>query len=257
MTRADLYHVSDGPPGAPVLVLGSSLGTTTAMWEPQLAGLARELRVIRYDHRGHGASPVPPGPYDVEDLGRDVLDLLDRLDIESASIGGVSMGGMVAMWVAAHAPERVERLVLCCTSAQMEGAAWADRAAAVRSAGTTEVIADAVVDRWTTPGYAEAHPEVRAWLRAMLVSISAEGYASCCGAVERMDLRGELARITAPTLVIGAEDDPATPPEHQRVIAEGIAGARLELLAGAAHLAVVERPDEVNRLILGHLMSGR
>jgi 3-oxoadipate enol-lactonase len=253
MTPVDLHHVIDGPAGGPVLLLGSSLGTTTAMWDPQLPALAENLRVIRYDHRGHGGSPAPPGPYEVSDLGRDALALLDRLGVERASLGGVSMGGMVAMWLGAHAPERVDRLVLCCTSAHMPDAPWGDRAAAVRSAGTTETIADAVVERWTTPGYAKAHPEVRAWLRAMLVSVDAQGYAACCEALERMDIRGDFERITAPTLVISAEEDPATPPEHQKAIAEGIPGARLESLADAAHMAGVERPGAVNRLILDHL----
>lgn len=253
MGSAELHHVSDGPADGPVLVLGSSLGATTAMWEPQLAGLAGTLKVIRYDHRGHGGSPAPPGPYDIADLGRDVVSLLDRLEVEKASLGGVSLGGMVAIWVGAHAPERVDRLVLCFTSAHMPDAPWGERAAAVRAARTTDLVADGIVERWTTPGHAHAHPEIRAWLRAMLVSVDAEAYAACCGAVERMDLRGELQHITAPTLVIGAEEDPATPPVHQRMIADGIRGARLELVSGAAHLAGVERPGEVNRLILDHL----
>ena len=152
---ADLHHEIAGDERAPVLLLGCSLGTSVAMWEPQVAPLAERLRVIRYDHRGHGASPVPPGPYDIEDLGRDVLALMDRLGVERASLGGVSLGGMVAMWLGANAPDRVERLVLCCTSAHMPPAsAWAERAAKVRAAGTTEVVADAVVERWLTPAFA-------------------------------------------------------------------------------------------------------
>jgi 3-oxoadipate enol-lactonase len=251
-----VHHVADGPAGAPVLVLGSSLGTTTAMWDPQVPALAETMRVIRYDHRGHGGSPAPSGPYEIADLGRDVLGLLDRLDVERASFGGVSLGGMVAMWVAAHAPERVERLVLCCTSAHMPDSPWGERAATVRAAGTTEPVADGVVHRWITPAYAKAHPEVRAWLRDMLVSCSPEAYAACCEALGRLDLRDDLPRIEAPTLVISAEDDPATPPEHQRAIAAGIPEARLESVAGAAHIANVERPEQITRLIRDHLASG-
>jgi 3-oxoadipate enol-lactonase len=254
VSTVTLHHELDGPDGAPVLLLGSSLGTTTEMWRPLLPELAGRLRVIRYDHRGHGASPVAPGPYEIADLAGDVLALLDRLGLERASFGGVSLGGMVAMWIGANAPERVDRLALCCTSAHMPPAsAWAERAAAVRAAGSAEVVADAVVARWLTPGYAAAHPDVVAWLRRMLVATPAAGYAAGCGAIERMDLRADLARITAPTLVLSGAQDPAAPPEHQRAIAERIAGARHELLAGAAHLASVERAGEVARLMLDHL----
>jgi 3-oxoadipate enol-lactonase len=251
-----LHHESAGDEGAPVLLLGCSLGTAAAMWEPQVAPLAEHLRVIRYDHRGHGASPVPAGPYEIEDLGRDVIALMDRLSLERASVGGVSLGGMVGIWLGAYAPDRVERLVLCCTSAHLPPASgWADRAAAVRAAGTTEVVADAVVERWLTPAFAEAQPETRAWLRAMLLAADAEGYAACCGAIERMDLRDALPSIAAPTLVVSAADDQATPPEHQRLLAGAIPSARLATVGPAAHIVNVERADEVTELILGHLLS--
>lgn len=251
-----LHHVSAGDESAPVLLLGCSLGTSAAMWEPQVAPLAERLRVVRYDHRGHGASPAPPGPYAIDDLGRDVLALMDRLGVERASLGGVSLGGMVAMWLGANAPDRVERLVLCCTSAHLPPASgWADRAAAVRAAGTTEVVADAVVERWLTPAFAREHPETQAWLRAMLVATDADGYGACCGVIERMDLRGALPSIAAPTLVVSAADDQATPPEHQRVLAEAIPSARLETVNPAAHIGNVERADEVTAFILGHVLG--
>jgi 3-oxoadipate enol-lactonase len=249
-----LHHESSGDENAPVLLLGCSLGTALAMWEPQVAPLAEHLRVIRYDHRGHGASPAPAGPYEIEDLGRDVLALMDRLGVERASLGGVSLGGMVAMWLGANAPDRVERLVLCCTSAHMPPAsAWADRAAAVREAGSTEVVADAVVERWLTPAFAREHPETQAWLRAMLLATDAEGYAACCGAIERMDLRDALPSITAPTLVVSGSDDEAAPPAHQRALAEAIPSARLETIGPAAHIGTVERAGEATALILDHL----
>lgn len=248
-----LHSEITGPADAPVLVLGGSLGTSLEMWDGQLA-LAERFRLVRLDHRGHGRSPVPPGPYEIEDLARDVLALLDALEIQRASYCGLSIGGMVGMWLGANAPERIERLVLLCTSAHLPPASgWQERAAAVREAGTVEVIADAVIDRWLTPGFAAEHPELRAELRAMLVATDPEGYAASCGAIERMDLRAELARISAPTLVISGADDPATPPEHQALIAESIAGARLATVAPAAHLAAVERPEAVNELIAAHL----
>jgi len=246
-------HQVEGAPDAPVLLLGGSLGTSLEMWDGQLA-LAGSLRIVRFDHRGHGQSPSPPGPYEIEDLARDVIDLMDALEIERAFYAGLSIGGMLGMWLGANAPERVERLVLICTSSQMGPATmWQERAATVRAAGTTEPIADAVVDRWLTPAFANEHPEARARLRAMLVSADPQGYAACCGAIERMDLRGELSRITAPALVISGADDLATPLEHQRVIAESIPGARHEIVSPAAHVAAVEQPDAVNRLIEEHL----
>ena len=246
-------HQVEGAPDAPVLLLGGSLGTSLEMWDGQLA-LAGSLRIVRFDHRGHGQSPSPPGPYEIEDLARDVIDLMDALEIERAFYAGLSIGGMLGMWLGANAPERVERLVLICTSSQMGPATmWQERAATVRAAGTTEPIADAVVDRWLTPAFANEHPEARARLRAMLVSADPQGYAACCGAIERMDLRGELSRITAPALVISGADDLATPLEHQRVIAESIPGARHEIVSPAAHVAAVEQHDAVNRLIEEHL----
>jgi 3-oxoadipate enol-lactonase len=248
------HHVVEGDPAAPPIVLSASLGTPHALWDPQVPALARRLRVLRYDHRGHGASPVPPGPYDLRDLGRDVLDLLAAQGIERASFCGASLGGMTGMWLAACAPARVDRLVLVCTSAYLPPPeAWAERAAAVLEAGTTAVVADAVVARWLTPRYAAAHPELVARLERTLAATPAEGYAACCGAIARMDLRGDLRRIRAPTLVIAGADDRATPPEHAERIAAGIDGARLEILSPAAHLANLEQAEAVTRLILDHL----
>lgn len=250
----ELHHESEGLADAPVVLLGSSLGTNLEVWDAQVPALAARLRVVRFDHRGHGRSPVPPGPYEIGDLGGDVLALMDRLGVERAHFCGLSIGAMVGMWLAIHAPERLDRLVLMCTAAHLPPAsAWEERARAVLAAGTTEPVADSVVDRWLTPAFADGHPEVRRRLRDMLVSQPAEGYAACCGAIERMDLRGDLPRITAPTLVVSGADDPASAPEHQALIAEAIPGARLEVVADAAHLASVQQPQVVSALILDHL----
>jgi 3-oxoadipate enol-lactonase len=249
-----LHHEIAGPAGAPALVMGGSLGTTLRMWDRQMP-LAERRQLVRFDHRGHGASPVPEGPYEIADLGRDVVELLDWLGLERASYCGLSIGGMVGMWLAANAPERVERLILLCTSAHMPPAEqWRQRAAAVSTAGSTEPIADAVVERWLTPSFAREHPEVRHELRAMLTSSPPDGYVRCCGAIERMDLRGELPRVEAPTLVISGDQDEATPAGHQRVIAEAIPRARHEVVGGAAHIAAVEQPEAINHLIDTHLM---
>jgi 3-oxoadipate enol-lactonase len=234
-------------------VLSNSLGTTLEMWEPQAGALARDRRLLRYDLRGHGRSPVPETPYSIADLGTDLLGLLDRNRIERASLCGVSLGGMVSMWVAAHAPDRVDRLVLCSTSAIMgPPESWTERAALVRRQGMAAV-ADTVVARWFTPAFAAAQPDVVAAIRGQLAASPPEGYAGCCEAIREMDQRSDLPAITAPTLVIAAEADPSTPPSHARTIAGLIPGARLEVLDRGAHLVNVEAPDLVTPLIAAHL----
>jgi 3-oxoadipate enol-lactonase len=251
-----VHALVEGPAGAPVVVLSHSLGATLAMWQPQVPELARRFRVVRYDLRGHGRSPVPPGPYDIADLGGDLLALLDRLAVARAHLVGLSLGGMVSLWVAAHHPSRVDRLAVLCTSAQLgtpEG--WRARAAAVR-AGGVGAVSDGVIARWFTPGFRAREPARVAEHRAMLAATPAEGYAACCGAIERMDLRGDLAAVRAPTLAIAGADDPSTPPEHLRRIVGAIPSARLAVVDGAAHLASVERPAEVTALVLAHLASG-
>lgn len=254
MSTVELNYELSGAPDAPPLMLGGSLGTTLAMWAPQVAGLSHCLRVITFDHRGHGGSPAPPGPYSIEEMGRDVLALIDRLDLERVSYCGLSIGGMVGIWLAEKAPERLDKLILLCTSAYAPPAsAWTDRAEAVRAAGTTEVVADAVVARWFTPRWAEEHQSTVARHRAMIANTDAVGYAASCEALASMDLREGLGSITAPTLVIGGADDLALPPEHQRLIAASIPGARLEILDDAAHVASAQHPDIVNRLICEHL----
>jgi 3-carboxy-cis,cis-muconate cycloisomerase/3-oxoadipate enol-lactonase len=248
---ARLAYELSGPEQAPVLVLSNSMGTTTAMWDDQVGPLTGRLRVLRYDHRGHGTSEVPPGPYRIEQLGADLLDLLDRLGLARVSFCGLSLGGMVGMWLAANAPERIDRLALCCTSAKVDGEVYLERAAKVRAGGTASVVDD-VVPRWFTPAFRQAAPDQVKRAVAMLEATPDEGYAGCCEALAAMDLRPGLAAITAPTLVIAGGDDPATPPRHAEAIVAGIGDARLEVVAGAAHLASVEQPGRITRLLVDH-----
>jgi 3-oxoadipate enol-lactonase len=255
MTPVDVHYDVSGPPGAPTVVLSNSIGSTPAMWYRQLPALTDRLRVVRYDHRGHGRSPVPQGPYDLADLGADVLALLDRLEADRVHWCGLSLGGMVGMWMAINAPERIDRLVLCCTSAKLgPRSMWAERAATVRAHGV-DAIADAGIERWLTKGFIEREPEITAQVRAMLAATPAQGYADCCGVIERMDLTDRLGEIRAPTLVIAAAQDPATPPEHGERIAAAIPGARFALVQDAAHLATVEQPDAMTELIADHLLA--
>jgi 3-oxoadipate enol-lactonase len=252
-----LNHRINGPFDAPVLVLSNSLGASLEMWAPQLPSLAASYRVLRYDQRGHGESPVPTEGFDIPDLGRDVLDLLDENAIERVHFCGLSLGGMTGMWLAANAPERIDRMVLLCTSAWFDGAdVYSERAATVRAQGT-EAVAAGGVERWFTDGFRRREPGTVERFRSMIASQSDEGYARCCEALARLDLRGELPRIEAPTLVIAGAQDPATPPDpHARLLADRIPHARLEVLDRAAHLANVERAPEVTELILEHLDPG-
>jgi 3-oxoadipate enol-lactonase len=239
-----------------VIAFSGSLGTDLTMWEAQADPLGARFRVLRYDMRGHGGSPVPPGPYSMADLGADLLALLDRLGIERVLLCGLSIGGMISMWAAAHAPERVERLVLCCTSARLgPPEPWYERAGTVREQGVG-AIADSVLERWFTPRFRAARSDVVERIRAVLSGTPREGYAGCCEAIARMDLRGDLPSITAPTLVIAADEDPSTPPEHGRLVAGRIPGARFELVSNARHLVSIERAELVTALILRFVSMG-
>jgi 3-oxoadipate enol-lactonase len=234
-----------------VLLLSNSLGATRAMWDPQVPVLAERFRVVTYDTRGHGRSPVPAGPYTIDDLADDVVALLDTLGVDRVHMAGLSLGGMTAMRLAARDPERVDRLALLCTAVQLDGSVYADRAVAVRAQGAAS-IAPAVVSRWVTPDFAVGHPDVVAGMEAMVAGTPDEGYAGCCEAITGMDLRADLAAITAPTLVIAGAQDQATPPERLQTIADGIAGAQLLVVRPAAHLANVEAADQVTPALLAH-----
>lgn len=239
-----------------MLLLSNSLGTTHAMWDPQLAGLTQRFRVLRYDRRGHGQSAVPPGPYTIAELAADVIDLLDSLELERVSYCGLSIGGMDGMWNAANAAERIDRLALCSTSPHLPPRElWDERASAVRDQGTA-ALADGTMERWFSEEFRAGDPETVAWIRAMVASTPAEGYAACCEAIREWDFRQELGRITAPTLVLSAGDDPSTPPESGRVIADGIAGASFVVLpAPTRHLANVEQPEAFTEALVAHLLA--
>ena len=252
-TTVELHHLFEGSEEAPVLVMANSLGTTLRMWDEGAPALRERFRLLRYDHRGHGGSPVPPGLYTIEDLGRDALALLDGLGIERFSWCGLSIGGMVGMWLASEVPERVEGLVLCCTSALLgPRELWDERIRVARKEGM-DALVDSVVVRWFTPEFFSAHPETVEKAAAMLRGTDPEGYAGCCAAIRDMDLRDRLGQIRAPTLVISAADDPATPPEHGELIRDSIPGAGFEVIPGASHLANIEQPEAVTRAILDHL----
>src|SRR5438132_13999099 len=195
----DLRYRIEGGPDNPVLVLSHAMGASMAMWEPQVERLSRAFRVLRYDHRGHGGSSVPAGPYTIGDIGGDLLHLLDRLGLERVSFCGLSLGGMVGLWLAANAPQRIDRLVVCCSAARMPRPDdYPARAGLVRQQGMT-AIADGVIGRWFTPAFVARRPDVVARIKALLLATPSEGYAATCEALAAMDLRDELRRIAAPT----------------------------------------------------------
>lgn len=255
MTAVEVHAVVTGKGDGPVLLLSNSLGSTHRMWDAQLSELEQHFRVVRYDTRGHGASPVPEGPYSIDDLADDVVALLDSLGVETAHLVGLSLGGMTVLRVAGRNPERVQRLAVLCSGTQLAPAqAWTDRAALVRAKGAGAVAAS-VVERWFTAEYLDSRPQERADWERLIGSTPAEGYAGCCEAIAKLDLRQELSAVTAPTLVIAGADDPATPPAKLQEIADGIADAWLLVVPHAAHLANAERPEVVTPALLEHLQS--
>ena len=251
---AHLHYRFDGDRAAPVVVLSNSLGTTLDMWEPQAAVLAERHCVLRYDTRGHGQSDVPPGPYTIDALGRDVVALLDHLGIARAGFCGLSLGGMTGMWLGVHAPQRITRLALANTSACMDAPAAMDERIAAVTAGGVAAIAPAVLGRWFTPAFAAREPARVAAVRAMLESSPAAGYVACCHAIRAMDQRADVARIAVPTLVVAGTHDPSTPPAAGRFLAGRIPGARYVELP-TAHLSNVEAAVEFNAALTAFLAA--
>ncbi|RDU95812.1 3-oxoadipate enol-lactonase [Trinickia dinghuensis] len=245
------YTVS-GPDDAPVIVLSNSLGTTIEMWSPQVDALAHHYRVVRYDTRGHGASIAPAGEYSLDTLGRDVLAVLDALNVERAHFCGISMGGLTGQWLGVHAPERIDKLIVANTAARIGSLqGWLDRSALVRSRGMAEV-ADGAARRWFTADFIARRPEVVERMTAGLRATSAHGYAGCCDALSAADLREEIATIASPMLVIAGRYDPVTTVDDARFIAERVQGARVETL-DASHLSNIEAAEGFTAAVLAFL----
>jgi 3-oxoadipate enol-lactonase len=236
----------------PVLVLSNSLGTDFSLWDPQMAELQQHFRILRYDTRGHGQSSATSGEYAIEQLGHDALALLDSLDLDRVHFCGLSLGGMIGIWLGIHAPARLNRLVLSNTAARIgtrEG--WNARIATVKKDGMKSVAAT-VIERWFTPGFRVSFPEKVAQAQRMLEQTPPEGYAACCAAIRDMDQRDAVAQIKAPTLVIYGASDSVIPLHDAHFLAEQIKGAK-ELELPAAHLSNVEQPDAFTRAVSSFL----
>jgi 3-oxoadipate enol-lactonase len=238
-----LHRVVDG--AGPALLLSGSIGTTTEMWAPVLPLLAG-FRTIRVDHPGHGGSPVASASLD--EYGRGVLDVLDELAVERTHVCGLSLGGALAIWLATRAPERVDRIVLAGTRAKFgDERQWHERAATVRTQGTAAIV-DATLHRWFTPAFGDREPT-----RRMIESVDDEGYARCCELLASIDLRGDLGRVTQPTLVLRGADDPSADESFTKALLDGIPHARLVTIPHAAHMPVAEQPEAFGAAVRAHL----
>jgi 3-oxoadipate enol-lactonase len=250
----------EGPEDAPVLVLGNPIGTTRSVWDFQVPVLSRYFRLLRFEWRGHGApaaqSWAPSGPYTIAELGADVLTTLNAYGFERVGYAGVSLGGMVGLWLAAHVPERVSSLAVCCSALVPLPSAesWRERAALVRSSGM-DAIAGMVVPRWFTPSFVARSPALTGAVVDMLRGTNPAGYAGCADAIASMDLRPLLGSVKAPALVLSGAEDPAAPPSQGAITARGITGSRLVVVRGASHFAHYETPGPVTDALLGHFRT--
>jgi 3-oxoadipate enol-lactonase len=248
-----LLNVSvEGRDGGPTLMLSNSLGSTMRMWEPQMPALTPFFRVIRYDQRGHGKSGVPAGPYSMERFGRDVLAILDDLNIEKVHWCGLSMGGMVGQWLGANAPQRFGKMILANTTCYFpDPAPWQTRIKAVKDGGMASM-AEAVIAVWLTADFREREPQIAANLKAMLAASPEQGYIACCEVLSTLDQRALLPKIKSPTLVIAGRHDMSTPIAAGEFIRSQIPGASLTIL-DAAHISNIEQPHAFTDAVIGFL----
>lgn len=251
---ARLRYRCDGPLHAPLVVLANSLGTDLSLWEGQIPVLTRRFRVLRYDLRGHGGSTVSAVPVDLARLGRDALSLLDELAAPRAHFCGLSLGGMIALWVASAAPERVEKIVLANTAAVLGPPSfWDSRVEAVRRGGV-EAIAGSVLERWFSEGFRAAAPEVVELARRRLLGTDARGYVAACLAIRDMDQRESVNFVRSRALVVTGKYDQATPPSAGQWLAAHLPWADYVELP-AAHLSNIEAEQAFNQAVLGFLMG--
>ena len=253
--RGEAFAVRiDGPDTAPVLLLSNSLSSDMSMWDDQVPQWSRSFKVVRYDQRGHGQSVAPPGPYTMDQLGRDAMAVLDHLGIPRAHFCGLSMGGMVGMWLLTHAPERIDRAVLSNTSAHRGPLElWNGRIALAKDGGM-EATVEPTVKRWFPIAFHEHAPATIERMRSMIRRTSLPGYIGCCTAIRDMDQRDAIRAIRNPTLVIIGANDPATTPEAGRAIHAAIPGAALAVV-DAAHISNVEQPDAFTRTVAEFLVT--
>jgi len=250
-----LHYRVDGRADGPWLTFCNSLGTDLTMWDRQIAALGEHFRILRYDRRGHGQSATPPAPYSIDDLGCDVLGLLDALGIECTHYCGLSIGGLVGQWLAVNAPERLDRLVLCSTAGKIgteDG--WLTRIAQVREHGM-DSIAESTVSRWFTPAFTATEPAAVEQTLERLRQTQVEGYAGCCHALIDADFRDTLAGVATPVLAVAGSEDPVTTPADLQAIARRVADGRYAEIEGR-HICNLESADAFNQALTGFLLHG-
>jgi 3-oxoadipate enol-lactonase len=239
------HYLDEGAKELPALLLANSLGTDLRIWDEIVAPLVRHFRVVRYDKRGHGLTDAPTPPYSAGDLVKDVVGLLDALEIDHAVICGISVGGLIAQALALSHPERVQALVLCDTGARIGSVeSWEQRIAAVRASGL-QGLESAMMERWFSKEFRERRSvDVRGYSN-MLVRTTVDGYIGTCYALRDADFRQTVPRIKCRTLVLCGAQDIATPPELGRELARLIPGAEFSLFENAGHLSCIEQPEEM------------
>lgn len=247
------YHL-DGPEGAPVLVLSNSIATTSAMWDPTVPMLTDDLRVLRYDTRGHGGSDAPVGAYSMARLGRDVVELLDLLSIDHAHFCGLSLGGMVGQWLAVHEPHRVGRLILANTAAHLGPSnQWDARIASLLSGEELSDTADRFLRNWF-PAQLLTDERTVGPFRTTITRMNRAGLAGCLAAVRDFDMRRTVSLVAAPTLVVVGEHDAVCLPEHGELIARTVPSAQMITLP-VTHLSNVEAPQAFTAAARQFLLS--
>jgi 3-oxoadipate enol-lactonase len=257
LAEGELNYTLDGAEGKPVLVLSNSLGTDLGMWDTQIAAFTEHFQVLRYDTRGHGASLVTPGSYTIEQLGMDVLALLDALKLDKVHFCGLSMGGLIGQWLGINAGQRLHKLVICNTAAKIGSQdVWNPRIEMVLSQGEQAMVSlrDASIGRWFTPAFAEAHPGEAKRITDMLAATSPQGYAANCAAVRDADFREQLVSIQVPLLVVVGTEDAVTTPADGHFIEERVVGAQYAEFH-AAHLSNVEVGEPFSRRVVDFLLS--
>jgi len=250
-----LFHADEGR--GDVVVLAHAIGMDHRMWDDLAGRLAPDHRVVRFDARGHGKSPVPKRPYSLEGMAGDALALLDRLEIGKAHWVGLSMGAMIGMAFALEHPGRLGRLVLANTTSSYgpEGRSmWQARAKAVKDGGL-EAINDMVMSRYFSDDFRSAQPAIVKEMSRRFLATPVEGYLGCCDAIAELDYTPDLSRIHARTLVIAGAADAGTPPAMSQALADRIPGSQLAVIAQAAHLSAVEKPQEFGALVKGFLAA--
>ncbi|MFZ0023840.1 3-oxoadipate enol-lactonase [Acinetobacter sp.] len=237
-----------GDAAKPALVFSNSLGTKFSMWQPQIDFFQKDYFVVCYDTRGHGASSAPQGPYTLDQLGQDVVNLLDHLNIRKAAFCGISMGGLTGQWLAIHAPERFNHVIVCNTAAKIgQEQAWLERAALVREQGLAPIAATAA-SRWFTEPFIQSNAAIVAELSNDLGAGSPEGYASCCEALAKADLREQLKTISVPVLIIAGQQDPVTTVADGQSMQDSIANSQLFEI-NASHISSVEQAEAFNQAV--------